>query len=145
VDVEMPDRKKVELRKSVERLFLKKFGVSPDVINEIFDSLEHCDVLIHYYLDTTASISGSFKKRINELSLKSTQVFLDFDELYITMGYHLDKVRKQVLLSSKTSFTAKEVKEFQDRVEQARMDVEILINDLKKYTADIGKYANRYD
>lgn len=144
MDIELPERKKPKLKEDVERIFLKSFSHSPDLVDEIYDSLEHCDMLIHYYLDATASISSTFKDRINRLSLRSNNIFLDFDELYMLIGEYIDKIKKQVLLGAEAAFSQKEILEFQQRFEKIKADVVGIVTDLRKYTDDVDKYETRY-
>jgi phage-related tail protein len=131
-----------ETLKELDKICVKEFDYSPDTLNELYDSLEHCHTLIHYYLDTTSTFSENMREAIATISKDADLLYLDMDELFIISGDFINVAKREYYLKEKVKADKKKVRDFQDKLEKTRNGLAKLIVGIRVYIEKVHEASH---
>jgi flagellar motor switch protein FliM len=116
---------------STEYFCYEHFGYSSRYVDELYDILEDCAKMVHYYLDTSVSYPDDIKAGINKLSMDVDNLNLDFSIAYIHMAKLINEAKKEFMLSKKKKTATEEAKIVSNRIERLSNDLEAIVENTR--------------
>ncbi|MEM0372754.1 MAG: hypothetical protein QXO69_02885 [archaeon] len=125
---------------NINKISLKEFSFSPEVLNELYDAITQTKEIIGTYYDSSSRFPSSMRDEIGGLMIESDLLLLAFNELYVTASEMIEKLKKKKLLRQRVAVSRKENEKFLQQLEFLKVRVKKLIRDTEDYVRKVKDY-----
>ncbi|MBI1973706.1 hypothetical protein HYS54_02740 [Candidatus Micrarchaeota archaeon] len=124
----------------LDKICLQEFGYAPSELNDLYDIMEDCAGLIHYYTETAGSLSEESRNRLFDLATEKDLIILGLDELYLKSARFTALAKKKHYLSHAPQADQLELKEFRKHVDEMYGRVGRLLKGIRSYVEFIKNH-----
>lgn len=131
---------KMTTRGELGEIVMDELGFSPEIINELYDTLTQTKAIITEYQSMSSRLSVSLREEIGNLMIDSDILLLNFNEVYLISAIYVEKLKKEFFTGKKSGISVREKEELLKKIENLKIKVKAVILKTEKYINEVKSH-----